>query len=357
MADPTIWPKEPHTDAKHRILEAYLKAWFPILAKYNRRIIYIDGFAGPGTYEKGEMGSPLIALHCLLSHSLELCQKNTEFAFLFIEKDAERAKKLEQKITENYPNCPKNVIIKVYNGEFESTMTELLNGIEEKNTNLAPTFAFIDPFGYSGLPLHLIKRILAFSHCEVFINFAYESINRFSETQDSRERIFDKLFDTEEWQKVRNFDNVEERNRELTALYTKQLKTGARYVRSFEMINNSGKVTYYLYFATNHIKGFEQMKTAMWRVDPRGSFRFADTTDVNQSFLLSFEENTKFKEQAEIIFDLFKGKSIIQKKLKDYCIEYTAFPTLWSNSLKSLRQTSKYLWIIGKEKDHIPQNV
>jgi hypothetical protein len=46
----TIWPIEPHTAAKHQILRKYLDAWFPILATYNKRIVYVDGFAGPGRY-------------------------------------------------------------------------------------------------------------------------------------------------------------------------------------------------------------------------------------------------------------------------------------------------------------------
>jgi hypothetical protein len=46
----TIWPIEPHTSAKHQILRKYLDAWLPIVGTYNKRIIYIDGFAGPGEY-------------------------------------------------------------------------------------------------------------------------------------------------------------------------------------------------------------------------------------------------------------------------------------------------------------------
>jgi three-Cys-motif partner protein len=46
-----VWPLDPHTHAKHVILRSYLGAWFPILNKYNGRIVYIDGFAGPGEYE------------------------------------------------------------------------------------------------------------------------------------------------------------------------------------------------------------------------------------------------------------------------------------------------------------------
>src|ERR1700693_6137138 len=54
----TLWEIQPHTRAKHRILKSYLDAWLPIMARYNGRILFIDGFAGPGRYSGGERGSP-----------------------------------------------------------------------------------------------------------------------------------------------------------------------------------------------------------------------------------------------------------------------------------------------------------
>jgi three-Cys-motif partner protein len=58
------WELAAHTAAKLEILEAYLRAWFPIVGRGRDfdRIIYIDGFAGPGRYKGGEDGSPIVAL-------------------------------------------------------------------------------------------------------------------------------------------------------------------------------------------------------------------------------------------------------------------------------------------------------
>jgi hypothetical protein len=62
------WDLAPHTAAKLDILGAYLRAWFPILSRGRNfdRIIYIDGFAGPGRYNQGEDGSPIVALKAAL---------------------------------------------------------------------------------------------------------------------------------------------------------------------------------------------------------------------------------------------------------------------------------------------------
>jgi three-Cys-motif partner protein len=91
----TIWPIERHTSAKHQILRKYLDAWFPILGTFNKRVVYVDGFAGPGRYTGGEPGSPIVALEAALTHQAKL---PGELVFLFIEKDTARADHLSAEI-------------------------------------------------------------------------------------------------------------------------------------------------------------------------------------------------------------------------------------------------------------------
>jgi len=65
MIQSTTWDAEPHTEAKHEILKKYLQAWIPIISRFGKAN-YIDGFAGPGIYNNGKKGSPLIAIQSLL---------------------------------------------------------------------------------------------------------------------------------------------------------------------------------------------------------------------------------------------------------------------------------------------------
>ena len=85
----TTWPLEQHTKAKHIILRKYLDAWIPILGFGNGRVVYIDGFAGPGKYNGGEDGSPVIAINAIIGHKM-FQQMNTEFKLLFIEENKNR---------------------------------------------------------------------------------------------------------------------------------------------------------------------------------------------------------------------------------------------------------------------------
>ncbi|MXX78600.1 MAG: three-Cys-motif partner protein TcmP [Gemmatimonadales bacterium] len=65
----TVWELKPHSLGKHLVLKQYLKAWLPILGQTQGRIIFLDGFAGPGEYKGGEEGSPIIALRAFVEHS------------------------------------------------------------------------------------------------------------------------------------------------------------------------------------------------------------------------------------------------------------------------------------------------
>ena len=42
-----------------------------------------------------------------------------------------------------------------------------------------PTFAFIDPFGWKGVPFAIVREVMSHQSCEVVITFMYEEINRF----------------------------------------------------------------------------------------------------------------------------------------------------------------------------------
>ena len=83
----TVWDIEPHTAKKHEILRRYFQAWLPILGRYNSRLLYIDAFAGPGEYSKGEDGSPLVILKAARDHVL---RPSCELVCLFIESDDDR---------------------------------------------------------------------------------------------------------------------------------------------------------------------------------------------------------------------------------------------------------------------------
>ena len=323
----TTWEIKPHTQAKHEILRRYLGAWFPILSKWEKRIIYLDGFAGPCVYEGGEDGSPVIALQTAVTHVLSSQLANTEIFFFFIEKDQNRAKKLKEVLNNKFPKLPKNINYTVEGSEFAPTFEQVLDLLDKQDRKLAPTFAFIDPFGFSGLPMQLIARLLNCDKCEVFITFMSGFVKRFLD--ELREPVLTELFGTDEWKKAREISVPVEKETFLLSLYERQLQKlgGAPFVRSFGMIGEQNQIIYYLVFATKHLKGLEVMKNAMWKVDRTGSYKFSDITGFKQSFLIDYENEPSWVPNAAYaIYLRFKGKRVLDKAVYQFLIAETAFP-------------------------------
>lgn len=205
----TLWKLDPHTLGKHLVLEGYLKAWLPITSSWSQRILFIDGFAGPGRYENGEDGSPLIALNTFKNHNY-LKHSNFEIVFYFIEKDNDRKNHLSNLVEELKPDLPGQFTIHIEQGDFNNSMTEALNDIDKQNKQLAPCLAIIDPFGVSDTPMSIIERILKNSRSEVYISVMYEWINRFKE-HDNFTKSLDELFGCQDWRKGIDISNSVDR--------------------------------------------------------------------------------------------------------------------------------------------------
>lgn len=320
----TVWPIEAHTQAKHEILRRYLGAWFPILSRTSGRIIYLDGFAGPGIYAGGEDGSPVIALQTAVDHMLRSYFK--QIMFFFIEKDQDRARMLAEVLKRRFPNLPKNIKYRVEGAEFAPTFEHVLDEVEKQGANLAPTFAFLDPFGFSGLPMDLIGRTLKCKKCEVLITFMAGFVRRFLD--ELREPALNELFATEEWKKARNIGAPDVKLKFLVNLYESQLKKlgGAKYIRSFAMISKQNQIIYYLVFATKHLKGLEVMKEAMCKADRTGEYRFSDVTGFKQTFLMDFENQPGWiQNAADVIYQKFKGQTVTEDEIHRFVVADTHF--------------------------------
>ncbi len=314
----TLWAIEPHTSAKHQILRKYLDAWLPILGTYNKRVVYLDGFAGPGRYTGGEPGSPIVALEAALTHQAKL---PGELVFLFIEKDTDRADHLEGEIAK-LPLTP-SFKVQIQIGTFADKLGKMLDDLDSTSSQIAPTFALIDPFGFSGIPYTLIQRLLSKNKCEVLVTVMVDSINRWLEhpVEKIKANIVE-TFGTNE--AIIIAEGSGDRVTELKNLYHRQLNKAAKFVRYFEMRDYDGRLVYYLFFASNNPLGHLKMKEAMWKVDPLGQFSFSDSTDPNQTLL--FKLNPSMAPLAANISVKFRGAGQIPvKTVEAYVQDHTAY--------------------------------
>jgi len=288
MAAPTdtLWKLEEHSKAKHEILRRYLSAWLPIMSKFNGRLVLVDGFAGPGRYSSGEEGSPLVMLKAYLEHSYR-DKIDAELVYLFIEEREDRAAYLQEEVAKL--DLPDNVKTDIVSGNFEQIFGSQIKLLQEKGQRLAPTFAFVDPFGYTDAPMDLTASILEFRRCEVLIYVPLPHIHRFV-GMDGQERAMTALFGSEEWRGAIDLRGEDRRNL-LHDLFREQLRAQGEisFVRSFEIVTKNGRGGYHLFFGTDHETGLRAMKQAMWSIDPVEGRRFRDSTSSDQLVMMQPE--------------------------------------------------------------------
>jgi three-Cys-motif partner protein len=293
----TLWEIEPHTKAKHEILRRYLSAWFPILGSKIPRIVYIDGFCGPGRYIGGEEGSPIIALKEALKQPV---LASSEVNFLFIDERADRIGHLDSELS--LLKIPSNFHINPIVDEFENTLTKILDELQQNGHQLAPTFAFIDPFGFSGTPFSLVKRLLSNPRTEVFVNIMIEFINRFAEhPSNTVQQNIKQLLGASDAE-INDVVNSQDRKLAFRQLYQDKLHKHAKFVRFFEMYDDKNNLIYYLFFASNHPLGHKKMKEAFWRVDSQGGFKFSDRTNPNQPVLFELDPSLDLAKLLKLHF-------------------------------------------------------
>lgn len=262
-----IWPCPPRTKAKLRILDTYLGAWFGIIARQKNfpRVLYFDGFSGPGKYATGEEGSPLIAL----KHANNVCQLHPNFKPILIFNDFdEKHSNYCRDLINIMPRHP-NISWHVINENFESITNEMHKHLEGRWNY--PILSFIDPFGIKGCGLNLIEKLLSYPRSECFINSMVGWANRFIEHQDAGPHVADLLGG----EHVRDVLTSKDRIGRITEIYENKLRNIVPYVRKFLMYDEGNVRDNILIFAGRHPKGFIKMKEAMWALDPIGGNRFS----------------------------------------------------------------------------------
>ncbi|MGA2070278.1 MAG: three-Cys-motif partner protein TcmP [Sedimentisphaerales bacterium] len=351
MADqlPTVWDITPHTLAKHQILTTYLKAWMPIMSHQSHqigaaggRLLFVDGFAGPGSYKGGEEGSPILAIKSVLGHSHDF---QIPVRFLFIEEDAERCNFLidaVQKQKQQIDRCSKIESYLVKQGDCKKVLTSYLNDLQNKGEKLGPALFFLDQFGFSDVPMELITRIMANPVCEVFSYLNWGNMNRFL-TDETKWSSITSAFGSEEWQEVFKLE-VSKRAAFMLETYKKAIKqrTHSKYVWNFAMCDENGTLLYWLVFSTNSLRGLEVMKSAMWKVDKTGGFRFSDNENPYQLALFA---SCTDKILAGEIKTKLSGQTLTVEQVKEFVLTNTP-AYLFKESLKIL-EDAKDLEIIS----------
>ncbi|MHC4087824.1 MAG: three-Cys-motif partner protein TcmP [Planctomycetota bacterium] len=326
-AEPTIWEGSAHTFAKHKILETYLSAWMPIMSRQALRLgmsetelLFVDGFAGPGIYKGGQPGSPILAIKLVLEHSYEF---HGSVRFLFIEQKPERYAKLKEVVSQFEEQSSESTRIKsitVQQGDCQSLLNKYLDHFDTIGKKLGPAFFFLDQFGYSDVSMQLINRIMKHSQCEVFSYLNWSRMNQFI-SDHTKWSAISTAFGNNQWKKVLELP-TNKRALFILNTYRNALRANAhaKYVWHFAMADKDAKLLYWLFFCTNSLRGLEEMKKAMWRVDPTGGFRFSDKDDPSQ---LNLFQACTDEILAHELSSSLKGQTLTVSQIKEFVLTQT----------------------------------
>ena len=306
----TLPPIQAHTQAKHHILRYHLEEWFPILGNSSNLLTYIDGFSGPGEYEGGEIGSPLVALKAIREHSYfdNFDAKNGVVKYLFVDKEADFIRHLNGKINESY--WPRAFGIEVEHGLFAKVMERLLDKVDAGRQTLSPALIFIDPFGPAGFPMALMKRLADIDRVEVLVNLNNLEVVRWILSDPAKHGTADRLYGNSRWEPALKLFGREQ-SQFLVTEYEKALEDIGWRCTSFEMVNAQGQTAYHLVFGTGSPKGLGAMKRAMRSASQTGEFRYTDRVGASQPALCGLDREKEYPiEVGEHLFKKYDGHEI-----------------------------------------------
>jgi three-Cys-motif partner protein len=304
------WIYREHTKIKHEILGKYLKAWATVLGGFYDLNVF-DCFAGRGRYIEGEEGSPFIIINSI-AEIREKANRPNEACCVFIEKNESNFRNLREEISELCRKHSNWLDVELYNDEFGNVAKEI---IEKYDKTLAPSFFFIDPFGFGGVPFGIIKDILSIKKSEVFITFMVRDVLRFLGSSAHRHSI-EELYGIGDvsGKLIQEYSHLPQ-EQALLKSYRDRLHDDANVVYTFSFRVNADErlqTTYYLIHCTSNPLGCEIMKEIMCKSGTEGRYGYLGPAE-GQMVLHQFEGVGKLK---DFLLQRFNGRSISYKKVR-----------------------------------------
>jgi three-Cys-motif partner protein len=296
---------------KTAIVSKYFWSWakviMPQAQKGQRKIAYLDLFAGPGRFKDGTKSTPLL----ILEKAINDAAMSQMLVTIFNDRDDNNAQDLQSAI-DQMPGVGglKHKPI-VWNKEVGSEMVKLFASV-----TLAPTLFFVDPWGYKGLSLQLVNAVLKDWGCDCIFFFNYNRINMGLTNPMVQEHMAALFGEKRQQALLEKLDGLSPEDREnyiveelCEALGAKQ----GRYVLPFSFKNDAGtRTSHHLIFVSKHPLGYSIMKEIMAAessLHEQGvpSFHYSPA-DVR--FPLLFELNRPLDDLEGMLLTTFAGRTV-----------------------------------------------
>ncbi|MGW3563544.1 three-Cys-motif partner protein TcmP [Streptomyces sp. NPDC000941] len=158
---------------KHELLRRYIPPFGGMTStqSQDRRVVYLDGYAGEGRYENGEPGSAEIALRVASYYR----SRGLNLSCFFVEEQAKSFERL-QEVLRSYQ--ARGVDARAHRGEVDGVLDDVV-----LRASGVPLFLFLDPCGLC-LPMDRLVDVLARRRpgrrpaTELLMNFSMMAVRR-----------------------------------------------------------------------------------------------------------------------------------------------------------------------------------
>lgn len=280
LVDKTVWRSDPHLQVKHLMYKHYLQCWMgKVLQSFPQGATIVDAFAGPGIYEDGPPGSPIVIARTFLEHSAHARFHNLHL--ICLEERADRVAELNRQKAALGPT-PKLRFDVLEPGSFAERQADVAQ-MAHAGDPKRPVLWILDPFGIRDLSLTDVLKCLNGRRDEALITFFVNEMNRLHTTPNLAAAMTAQ-FGSERWRQAVAGPTESARKTALVDAYGEALKEHGLLSGRFAVQVSNHTARYYVVLATHSEKGLECWAPATWKLDRYGGTA-ASASSVGQESL------------------------------------------------------------------------
>jgi three-Cys-motif partner protein len=292
-----------HSEVKVKLLGTYLQKYFNIMSNtpFVNTVHYYDMFSGPGIYEDGGHGSPMIILRELkqahFRSKARTVDLSSQYKCVFNDKDPIVIEALEKNVKAAKVHYPEIGTLEYSNKDYKEICPDVVKKLKTL-LNSEKAFIFIDPYGYKDVRFSEIRDLLSNKKSEVLLFLPTHFMFRFSEngTPESLHDFINDIVPRNQWPKsATGLDFVE------NLKYAFQKNLGKDFFVDSFIISRDKNQFFCLFFFTSHIYGFDRMLDTKWEIDTEDGrgWKFNAATSDLFSQAVSSPNTSKFEKILE----------------------------------------------------------
>lgn len=257
--------KRPWSVIKDKVLGEYMTPYLAKVARLNKQILLVDGYAGPGVFDDHTLGSPLIM--CAAAEKMV----KGRYTALFMNHDIDHHKKLDEILIQQGWRSRAIPVL----GDSKIFLNELSDRLRDQTV-----FLYLDPYGLKGCEFATLEPFLRRDErysTEIVINISMPITHRLAArhaTAEGRanERVFryhqrlTQVFGGEYWKDIMWSTSLEPEEKEFALIreYRRLLSGYLHYVGSCPVQESkTARVKYFITFVSRHPDAMLLMNDAM----------------------------------------------------------------------------------------------